>query len=125
VSHYLVKPDNPEELLHFGVKGMKWGSRKGVSNTASGTKQRVSSAVQSIKSHAPSKETVATVAKGAIVAGALLKTFGPVAIQAVAMRAENQRGRAATRNLADQLNRIGGGTESKKNRKGVYNITNI
>jgi hypothetical protein len=26
--HYLDKPENPEDLLHFGVRGMHWGVRK-------------------------------------------------------------------------------------------------
>ena len=28
MKHYLEKPDTPGELIHAGVKGMKWGVRK-------------------------------------------------------------------------------------------------
>jgi hypothetical protein len=39
--NYNEKPGTPEELVHFGVKGMRWGTRKGSSSggTVSITRQ--------------------------------------------------------------------------------------
>lgn len=31
--HYLEKPESPEDLLHFGVKGMHWGVKKAAKPT--------------------------------------------------------------------------------------------
>lgn len=114
--HYLDKPDTPEELLHFGVKGMKWGVRKGAS--ASGS---------SSGSPAPKKRFLPkhrdTIVKGAVVTAAVLRVFGPVAMQAIAVRAEDQRRKAPT--FTPGLQYVGKGKEAKANRKGVYNISTI
>lgn len=37
---YADKPASPEELLHFGIKGMKWGVRKEQSTSGGGESSR-------------------------------------------------------------------------------------
>lgn len=69
---YFEKPYSPEELVHFGVKGMKWGIRKNQessSQTNSGNSQKSSRLTDRQKK----------VLKGtAIIAGTLVLTAGTV-----------------------------------------------
>lgn len=51
----IEKPGTPEELVHFGVKGMRWGVRKSEtsSNTGSNAKARKAISKEAHKNNAP------------------------------------------------------------------------
>jgi len=140
------------EILHYGVRGMKWGVRRAETNKPNaryrekaraedkhlygkGGVKRINRRMNKGKSlnKARSTENKVVVAKtvgavGAIYAANYLKVAGPVLSQIIAQKAHAKRGEAFARNTFADNRGIGNGTfknNPKQNRKGVYNISSL
>lgn len=142
------------ELAHYGVKGMKWGVRRAEKKAAlnapnkrygQGARsqdkslygnhgvKRINRRMNKGKSlkKARSAEMRLQVGAGVAAIGAYhvarnFQILGPVLAQGIAMKAQTNRGRAAAAQTMG-LPRQGssGPNYSKKNRKGVYNISSM
>uniref|UniRef100_A0AAU7GZR8 Uncharacterized protein n=1 Tax=Streptomyces phage Scarif TaxID=3158858 RepID=A0AAU7GZR8_9CAUD len=146
------------ELIHYGVKGMKWGVRKNPKddspnsnysrgqrsydrkNHGKGGVKRINRRLnegQDLKTARKNeykfRRKRATMVSAGIVAARyaptaiqVLKMVGGVASQKVALRAEAKRGQAAAA-ASMGIPRQGstGPSYTKKNRKGVYNISSM
>jgi hypothetical protein len=94
----LEKPGTPEELVHFGVRGMKWGVRKSQSSGSSG----------SIPKKMSTKKKVAIGVGGAVlVAGAAFATYklksnGKLPILEVGKAATGKSGQLYVSNLSNK-----------------------
>ena len=40
MNYAITRNKNPDELMHFGVKGMKWGHRKAQVQSTTGSKKK-------------------------------------------------------------------------------------
>ena len=72
---------NENELMHYGVRGMKWGRRKATSNSPSGRSTRSTKSTASEADQAAAKEARKAKAKkaikiGAAAAGTALAAYG-------------------------------------------------
>jgi len=79
--NYNEKPGTPEELVHFGVKGMRWGVRKG---SSSGKKASTKPTPEQLLKRQKAKSAGKAVLKGGAKVGvaALLAAVGLPAIVA-------------------------------------------
>lgn len=138
------------ELIHYGVKGMKWGVRRAELNKTNdsytkgqrqidkrdfgkrGVKRinrRMNKGQTRIKARKAERRRDSLQYYGAVGAVATyryLKVVGPVLSQVVAQRAETKRGQAAAA-AAMGLPRTAstGPNYSKQRRNGVYNISSL
>lgn len=140
------------ELIHYGVKGMKWGvrrksseldkpnSRYGQSKRANdrssfgrGGEKRINRRMNKGMTYkkAVRREYGTTAFKGlamsgSVIAYGLARSYGSVAAQGIAKKAETNRGRAsAAATMGLPRNPTNGPSYSKKNRKNVYNISSL
>jgi hypothetical protein len=140
----------PNELAHYGVKGMKWGVKKADPNDNPSPKYSVQQRRKDLRDHgkrgvkrinrrlnkgqtlkkARGRETLRNTLQSASVVGALyaanfVRLAGPMVMQSIAVRAQTKRGEAA---LADSMGLPREGSSinySKQKRDGVYNISSL
>ena len=77
----LEKPGSPQELVHHGIKGMKWGVRRSV-NTSGQTTSTSKKPMSTKKKVAIGVGIAVVVVTGAIVTGLLLKKYGKLPTKA-------------------------------------------
>lgn len=131
------------DIVHSGVKGMKWGVRKAQPMNSKYTKGRVAQdertfgkgGVRRINKRlnagktykqAVRREFTLSAGKGVLAVGfaitpIVLQEFGPVIAKSISDRAETNRGRNAVKGLSMKEKPI----KAKKNRKGVYKVTDL
>lgn len=145
----MIEKPTLDELIHSGVKGMKWGVRKAEQpanarySDAARAKDKKDHGTRGVKrinkrlnegqtlkkarSREVRRDTLQGVAAvGAYYAASAVRLYGPILAQTIAVRAETNRGRAnvaANRGLPRSA--AGGPTYSKQNRNGVYNVTTV
>lgn len=138
------------ELVHYGIKGMKWGVRRANLDapnnrysSANRTKDRSTHGERGVKRinrrlnkgqslvEARARETTRTNAliTGALATAAALKIAGPVLLQSIAVRAERNRARAEYDRSQSENQNIGtsgrygvNGKPFEPNKEGVYDI---
>lgn len=121
-----------DELVHYGIKGMKWGQRR----SKPGKDIKVRTPAERAKIVKRRRQITSAVifgvryrkqiATGARVIGALGSLALGVAVQSVAQRAETNRGRAAAANVFGLPSQASSGpSATKPNRKNVYNISSF
>lgn len=162
----MTQQSNPpvDGLVHYGVKGMHWGQRKGDS-TSGGTSVRKTKAKDlpkhknyTTRNRLADKKTFgprgvnrinkrmhkgqsykkaltmefvhntakATITAGAVATATILASHGDVLSQAVAMKAQTNRGRAENAaNLGLPSKPTNGPTYAKKSRGGAHKITTL
>lgn len=135
-----------DEIIHFGVKGMRWGVKKqrrtGDNPRYSASKRaedelafgengvkRINDRMNNGKTHkqASDREIARSVVKTLLIAAvaiqatnAIITTQGPKIASTIHNRAETRRGASVARNVLGPSNRI-----NSKSRRGVYNVTTL
>ena len=94
----LEKPGTPEELIHFGVKGMKWGVRKEQTSESSGS----TSKKMSTKKKVAIGVGVTALVAGSAFAAYKLKSAGKLPVLEVGRAATGKSGQLYVSNLTNE-----------------------
>lgn len=76
MNYVITRNENPDELMHFGVKGMKWGHRKAQAQSTTGSKKISDKSESQQKKKGLSDKQKKAIKIGAAVAGTALAAYG-------------------------------------------------
>ena len=137
---------SPGELVHYGVKGMKWGIRRAEQNSNYTQNQRSADkktvgnrGVKKINKRMNKGETHPVARKkvtrnkalrnlaivGAAYASGPLLHYGELTAGSIAQRAQTKRGQTATSEALGLPRKASSGPTYAKQRRGAYNISSL